>query len=233
MLYNSKNIYVYKFNSINTMRVLVFSLFLFLMAVANVNAQRYDGVRMMGSKAKKSKDSKEKVDGTWTISVGPSYSRGINLNGQPIKPWGLSNDYLNYQVNGQLVAQHFWEKWGVQVHVIAQHFDSGPGYNDRMNNPAGTCIDMIGAGLGLNYSWYNDGSIRAYSGLKAGYSNGHEYTDVYATGIINRIDNNYHLLDYSLTLLGLHCEIKNNWGLVGEISYGTLGLAYVGLSYRF
>lgn len=224
MIHKSKNNYFDSRIDRSFIRA-VSSCFLVLCACAtNAAAQRYDGVRMMGTKAKRTKGAKERYPGEWTISIGPSYSRGINMDGRPITPWGLNNDYLNYLLNGQLMVQRFGQRWGVTFHAMVQSFHPSPAYSDRRLFSEGGWLDVAGIGAGINYSWYNDGSIRAYSGLKVGCSYAHEYSEM--------VNNTYYLPDYSATLLGLHIEVQKRWGLVGEISYGTLGLAYLGLSYR-
>lgn len=224
MIYKIQDNCVPTFIGRSLMKLIIFSIFLVSAVAIKATAQRYDGVRMTGTKAKRTKGVRERGPAEWTISLGPSYSRGINMDSRPIKPWGMNNDYLNYLLNGQLMAQRFGQRWGLQFHVLLQSFHPGPAYSDRRLYSEGGWLDVASVGVGLNYSWYNDGSIRAYSGLKVGSSYAHEYSAL--------VDNTYYLPDYSATLLGLHIELQQRWGLVGEISYGTLGLLYLGLSYR-
>src|SRR5690606_8213154 len=94
---------------------------------------------------------------------------------RPVKPFGQTNDYLNLMVNAKLFVRYNLPKWSFQAYGLRQTLGSGPVYNDRMQNVEGSFLDAYGGGLGLHYSWYDDGSIRAYSGISGGISSAIEY----------------------------------------------------------
>lgn len=195
-------------------------------------AQRYDGVSMKGTRAKKDKGNRERAEGTWMAGIGIVYTRGLNLDNRLVKPFGQNNDYLNLFVNAKIFVRYNWPKWSIQAYGLRQELGSGPVHNDRINNIEGSFLEAYGGGISLHYSWYDDGSIRAYSGISGGISNALEYQ---APGSVYNVVGERHLLlyDYSVTLLGLHTTIKNNFRFFGEVDYGTMGLLTLGVCYIF
>jgi hypothetical protein len=195
-------------------------------------AQRYDGVSMKGTRAKKDKGSRDRAEGEWMAGIGIVYTRGLNLDKRMVVPFGQDNDYLNLFVNAKIFVRYNWPKWSIQAYGLRQELGSGPAYNDRMNNFEGSYLETYGGGLSLHYSWYDDGSIRAYSGISGGMSSALEYQ---APGSVYNVvgSRNLMLYDYSVTLLGLHTTIKNNFRFYGELEYGTMGLLSAGVCYIF
>lgn len=189
------------------------------------HAQRYEGVHVKRI-AQKSYKGKA-TPGQFSIMAGLKRSTGVHERSTEQLPQ-IKPDFPYYSISMQLTLKYEREKWHAQLYYLKQHFDAGDAYSYEkgLNND---CLDLHGVGLGLNYHWSRDENWTLYSGLSGGFSYGVVKPLYPVNGSYTALK--YRLIDYQLTALGIAYRHKRFGGFL-ELSYGTMGWAQLGFSYK-
>lgn len=207
------------------LKPVVLAIVALLLIGQEAHAQRYEGVNV---KRITQKSYKEKATpGQFSIMLGLKRSIGVHEQSLEHLPQ-VKPDFEYYNISGQLTLKYEREKWHVQLYYLKQHFDAGDAYSAK-NGLNNDCLYLNGFGAGFNYHWSKDEHWIGYSGLSGGLNYG--ISEHY-----NKLNNTqertkYRLIDYQVTILGIaYCHKR--FGGFFELSYGTMGWGYLGISYK-
>ncbi|WP_222166883.1 hypothetical protein [Edaphocola aurantiacus] len=205
-------------------------LLLLCMAATPAMAQRYQGVSIRNARAQKDKGRTG-----WRHEVQCS-AKFPNARGVSLAPWlssrNLHTVYSNYAAG--CAASYYATPPGRYAFGIDIYWDGNVRAVERNTALYAERKEMITALLQVKYYWsvLSSSTYRLYSALGAGLSY-NRYVNQSMDGLHYGDSGNWRyegLWQYQATVLGILCG-SGKFRFTGELGYGTLWLAKIGLNY--
>lgn len=192
-------------------------------------AQQYNGVNVTRIKGTKQRATKT-LEAYHQFSLGVNLPRSMNLPGD--KLWyGRNNTHVPHLISipGIQVAYTYnWGRLAVTARAMYEQFNIAP-TSPPPNEPISKRrLERYTYSLGALYHWLSTGDLQMYSGATIGTA---LQTENDKGGHGTSTDIRQGLGSFQLIVAGINYKFSN-FGIFGELGYGTKGLAYIGAFYR-
>lgn len=204
-------------------------IFLLLTCPLPTLAQQYNGVNVNRIKGTRTKATKER-EAYHQFSLGINLPRSMNLPGDGLW-YRTSATHVPAQINVPGIQLAYTYNWGlVAVTARAMFEQFNIMYSPTATNGSGarSLLNQYTYSLGALYHWLSLGNLQMYSGATIGTALQRQNSNS-GQNIPGEVRQG--LGSVQLIAAGVNYKFSN-FGIFGELGYGSKGLAYIGAFYR-